>query len=578
MQVRRGSEMAVDQKTKNTIFLMWLLLVPAGMYFTYQKYPPHFSGQWLELFAFLTLTAVVAFMPMVINNTPIFLIQWVSLATFLSFGLFIEMVFAQAAVIVLLLRLRVQKDQYFRIPLNLIMFFLVSLFSGVVYYSLGGKTGPSLLHDTNAIWLAALYAVVNYFLNQVIISFYFYAIYKSKESYFGKDFIVETITTFLTLPLGFVLYMFYNQLDLIALLIVGFPFASLSIIFNLYYSTEKINEYLQKTAEIGHQMAERLEVDRVIDLFIEKLSDMLPVDYAYILEVVNEDELQLVRGMGGNGLENEMPRIKKNEGISGFVWEKQKGYLYNTKKDWISFEKGVVHAEAQSLIAVPILRNKKVVGVLLLASKQKRAYEKSQLMIVDILCSYFAAAIENAKHYELTKTQSERCALTKLYNYRYFEKLLNDEFDKLFQFERKVLSLIILDIDHFKAVNDTYGHQSGNEILCELANRLTNLVGSRGTVARYGGEEFVVLLPEAQKEEAFQMAEMIRQSIANWPFILQQSLDFNQHQVKITASIGVATAPEDAEDPLALVRHADRALYVGAKRAGRNRVAEYSTC
>lgn len=580
MQVRRGSEMAVDQKTKNTIFLMWLLLVPAGMYFTYQKYPPHFSGQWLELFAFLTLTAVVAFMPMVINNTPIFLIQWVSLATFLSFGLFIEMVFAQAAVIVLLLRLRVQKDQYFRIPLNLIMFFLVSLFSGFVYYSLGGKTGPSLLHDTNAIWLAALYAVVNYFLNQVIISFYFYAIYKSKESYFGKDFIVETITTFLTLPLGFVLYMFYNQLELIALLIVAFPFASLSIIFNLYYSTEKINEYLQKAAEIGHQMAERLEVNGVIDLFIQKLSEMLPVDYAYIMEVVNdEEELQLSRRIeGGSWLTSDIVKVRKNEGISGFVWEKQKGYLYNSKKDWQSFSKGLLPVDAESVLAVPIVRNKKVIGVLILASKRKRAYEKSQLMIVDILCSYFAVAMENAKHYELTKTQSERCALTKLYNYRYFEKLLTDEFDKLFQFERKVLSLIILDIDHFKAVNDTYGHQSGNEILCELANRLTNLVGSRGTVARYGGEEFVVLLPEAQKEEAFQMAEMIRQSIANWPFILQQSLDFNQHQVKITASIGVATAPEDAEDPLALVRHADRALYVGAKRAGRNRVAEYSTC
>jgi diguanylate cyclase (GGDEF)-like protein len=568
--------MAVQPKTKKAIFIVWLLFVPAGMWFTYQTFPPHFSGQWIDLSAFLTLTSVVAFMPMVINNTPIFLIQWVSLATFLSFGLFVEMVFAQAAVIVLLLRLQIQKEQFFRIPLNLVMFFLVSLVSGVVYYSLGGQTGPSLINDPNSIWLAAIYAAVNYLINQVIISFYLYFIYKSKESYFGKDFMVETITTFLTLPLGFVLYMFYNQQGLLALLIVAVPFASLSIIFNLYYSTEKINEYLQKAAEIGHQMAERLEVNGVIDLFIQKLSEMLPVDYAYILEVVNEDELQLTRRIeGGAGLTSDTVRVRKNEGISGFVWEKQKGYLYNSKKDWQTFSKGLLPVDAESILAVPIVRNKKVIGVLMLASKRKRAYEKSQLMIVDILCSYFAVAIENAKHYEITKTQSERCALTKLYNYRYFEKILTEEFDKLTQFERKVLSLIILDIDHFKVVNDTYGHQSGNEILCELASRLSNLIGLRGTVARYGGEEFVVLLPDAEKEEAFQMAEMIRQAIANWPFIIQQSLDLKQHQVKITASIGVATAPEDAEEPLALVRHADRALYVGAKRAGRNRVAEY---
>jgi diguanylate cyclase (GGDEF)-like protein len=571
--------MAVQPKMKQVIFLVWLWLVPAGMWFTYQAFPPHFSGQWWDLLAFLTLTSVVAFMPMVINNTPIFLIQWVSLATFLSFGLFIEMIFAQAAVVLLLLGLRVQKEQYFRIPLNLIMFFLVSLLSGVVYYSLGGQTGPTLINDPHAIWLAAVYAVVNYFLNQVIISFYLYFIYKSKESYFGKDFIVETITTFITLPLGFVLYMFYNQQGLLALLIVAIPFASLSIIFKLYYSSEKINEYLQKAAEIGHQMAERLEVDGVIDLFIQKLSEMLPVDYAYIFDVINEDELQLVRRIQcGTGITTETAKIKKNQGISGFVWEKGKGCLYHSKKEWKPYSKGYLPDDAESVLAVPIVRNKKVIGVLLLASKRKRAYEKSQLMIVDILCSYFAVAIDNAKHYELTGTQSERCALTKLYNYRYFEKLLTEEFDKLFHFERKVLSLIILDIDHFKTVNDTYGHQSGNEILCELATRLNNLVGTRGTVARYGGEEFVVLLPEAHKEEAYQMAEMIRQSIANWPFILQQSLDFKQHQVKITASIGIATAPEDAEEPLALVRHADRALYVGAKRAGRNRVAEYSSC
>ena len=422
-----GFRMTVAAKTKRNIFLVWLLFVPAGMWFTYQTFPPHFSGQWLDIIAFLILTSVVAFMPMVINNTPIFLIQWVSLATFLSFGIFVEMIFAQAAVIVLLLRLRIPKEQLFRIPLNLIMFFLVSLVSGVVYYALGGQTGPTIINNLHSLSLAAVYAVVNYFLNQVIISFYLYFIYKSKESYFGKDFIVETVTTFITLPLGFVLYMFYNQQGLLALLIVAVPFASLSIIFKLYYSSEKINEYLQKAAEIGHQMAERLEVDGVIDLFIQKLSEMLPVDYAYIFDVVNEDELQLVRRIqdGDNELPLNIPKIKKNEGISGFVWSKGKAHLYSTGKQWKRYSKGYIPADAESILAVPIRRNKKVIGVVMLASKRKRAYEKSQLMIVDILCSYFAVAMENAKHYEVTKMQSERCALTKLYNYRYFEKLLN---------------------------------------------------------------------------------------------------------------------------------------------------------
>nr|WP_263325545.1 sensor domain-containing diguanylate cyclase [Neobacillus sp. Marseille-Q6967] len=571
--------MAVKPQIQRMIFLVWLIIVPAGMWFTYKAYPPDFSGQWLELLAFLLLTAIVASMPIVINEISIFLIQWVSLAAFLKFGIFAEMMFAQIAVIVLLLRIRVPKSEFFRFPLNLNMFFFVSFLSGNIYYLLGGEPSPSLVSNPKTLWLAVIYGVVSYLFNQIFISYHLYFVYKSKEPYFGKDFIVETITTLITLPLGLMLYMFYNQVGFVAVLIVGIPFISLSIIFNLYYSSQKVNEYLQKAAEIGHQMAERLQVNDVIDLFIQKLSEMLPVDYAYILEVVNEDELQLVRRIeSGEVLTNVMPKVKKSEGISGFAWSKEKAYMYSSRKGWERFTVGYLPKDAESILSVPIVRSKKVIGVLLLLSKRKHAYEKSQLMIVDILCSYFAVAMENAKHYELTKMHSERCALTNLYNYRYFENVLTEEFNKLFQFERKQLSLIILDIDHFKAVNDTYGHQSGNEILVELGSRLTKLVGNLGTVARYGGEEFVVLLPDVNKGEAFNMAELIRESIANWPFLLKQSLDQLQQQVIITASIGVATAPEDAEDALALIRHADRALYVGAKRAGRNRVAEYSSC
>jgi len=573
--------MDVKLQIKQAIFLVWFLMVPAGLWFTYNTYPPNFSGHWLDLLVFLLLTSIVAAMPIVINNVFIFLIQWVALATFLRFGLFAEIIFAQIAVVVLLLKLRVlRKGELFRLPLNLNMFFLVSFISGIIYYSLGGQTGPNLAHDTRALWLAVLYVVLNYLLNQIFISCNLYFVYKRKESYFGKDFFVETITTLITLPIGFVLYILYNQVGLLALLFVGIPFVSLSIIFNLYYSSERINEYLQKASEIGHQMAERLYVNDVLDLFIQKLSEMLPVDYAYILEA-NGDELKLIRRMeAGAVMPNEILSMKKNEGISGIVCSKQKAFFFTLRKEWQQFDTGTIPNDVESILGVPIVRSNKLMGVLILASKRKRAYEKSQLMIIDILCSHFAVAIENANNYEQTKRQSERCALTNLYNYRYFESLLTEEFEKLTQFDRTMLSLIILDIDHFKQVNDTYGHQSGNEILRELASRLSKLVGDRGKVARYGGEEFVVLLPDLSKEEAYHMAEQIRQMVSNWPFTLQQSLelDKNQQKIMITASIGVATAPEDAEDSLALIRHADRALYVGAKRAGRNRVAEYSSC
>lgn len=572
--------MDVKPHIKKAIILVWLLIVPAGMWYTYQTYPPEISEHWIEIAAFLLLTSVVAALPIVINEVFIFLIQWVALATFLRFGLFIEIIFAQVAVVVLMVKLRIlQKGEFFRLPLNLYMFFLVSFLSGIIYYLLGGQHRPNFTTDTSSLWFAVLYIVLYFAFNQIILSFHIYYIYKSKEPFFGKELFVETLTTIITFPIGFVLYILFKQVGLLAILFVGIPFVSLSTIFNHYYSSQKINEYLQKAAEIGHQLAERLYVNDVRDLFIQKLSEMMPVDYAYILETNADDELTLMRRFeAGKVIPNDMILMNKNEGISGMVWEKRKAFLFTAKKDWEQYANTQIPKDAESILGVPIIRSYKLIGVLLLASKRKRAFEKSQLMIIDILCSHFAVAIENARNYELTKMQSEHCSLTKLYNYRYFENMLTQEFEKLTRFERKMLSLIILDIDHFKTVNDTYGHQSGNEILYELASRLTKLVGERGTVARYGGEEFVVLLPDVPKEEAYQLAEQIRQMISNWPFTLQQSLDLDktQQKVMITASIGVATAPEDAEDYLALIRHADRALYVGAKRAGRNRVAEYS--
>ncbi|MDP4171216.1 MAG: sensor domain-containing diguanylate cyclase, partial [Bacillota bacterium] len=541
------------EKVKKIVLLIWFLLVPAGLVLTYIAYPPHFHVSALEIFSYLFLACVVAAMPLVINNTPIFLLQWVSMAVLLRFGLFMEIVFVQVAVVVVLTKIRVPKEEFYRFPLNFSMFFIVSFLSGSIYYLLGGKTGEHILHGPLAIFLAVLYAVMNYAFNQIILSVIIYFKYNGKQSFFGMDFVWETVTTFITFPIGFVLYMLYAEVGILALFFVGLPFASLSIILSLYHSSQKVNIYLQKATEIGHQLAERVRIKEVMDLFIQKLMEMLPVDYAYILDVVDQKELKIIRHIEkGEVKPNTIPSLRKNEGISGIVWANRKAILYKMRKDWKNITSGYIPEDAESVLSVPIVRNNQVVGVLVLASRKKRAYEKSQLMIVDILCSHFAVAIENARHYEMTKENSERCSLTKLYNYRFFETMLTEEFTKLHLFERKLLSLIILDIDHFKAVNDTYGHQSGNEILIELANRLQEIAGDRGTVARYGGEEFVILLPDMEKETAYELAEHIRQAIANRPFTLKEHLEEEKQMllVRITASIGVATAPQDADDSL----------------------------
>ena len=149
----------------------------------------------------------------------------------------------------------------------------------------------------------------------------------------------------------------------------------------------------------------------------------------------------------------------------------------------------------QSVLCLPISRNAKIEAVLFLSTRKKSAFKQYHLQILDILCSYFTVSVEKASNVEEKVGKSERCALTKLYNYRFIEERLEYEMNRVNNGFLDDLSVLMLDIDYFKKVNDTYGHQSGNDVLKMLARILKQLVPSNGIVGRYGGEEFVFILP-----------------------------------------------------------------------------------
>jgi diguanylate cyclase (GGDEF)-like protein len=156
--------------------------------------------------------------------------------------------------------------------------------------------------------------------------------------------------------------------------------------------------------------------------------------------------------------------------------------------------------------------------------------------------------------------------LTRLYNFGFFRKRLEDELARAAETE-DLVSLVIFDIDHFKHYNDTNGHQEGNVVLAGVA-RLLRQTGRRGDIlARYGGEEFVALLYGATHDEAARFAEAVREAIQAEPFAGGDQ----QPQGRVTISGGVATYPADARDAAALLEQADRRLY-RAKEGGRNRV------
>jgi len=135
----------------------------------------------------------------------------------------------------------------------------------------------------------------------------------------------------------------------------------------------------------------------------------------------------------------------------------------------------------------------------------------------------------------------------------------------------------MLDIDHFKSINDTYGHQSGNDLLKALARLLESFVPIDATLSRYGGEEFVIVLPSYGKSETIELAEKIRKDVESATFRIIPDLFKGREPVDVhmTVSIGIANVPIDARDAKELLRNADRALYIGGKQAGRNKVGVY---
>lgn len=170
---------------------------------------------------------------------------------------------------------------------------------------------------------------------------------------------------------------------------------------------------------------------------------------------------------------------------------------------------------------------------------------------------------------EQSQTDLERLAtldgLTEVYNRREFNRWLSVEFERSRRDEHPV-SLIMVDLDHFKQLNDTYGHQAGDEALCCVAQLLRKEVRPGDIVSRYGGEEFAIILPKSSVEDSVAVAHRIRREIAIQPIRIS-----SEDRIHLTASLGLATFPSDVQSEEALLRKADQALFQ-AKKLGRNRV------
>ena len=254
---------------------------------------------------------------------------------------------------------------------------------------------------------------------------------------------------------------------------------------------------------------------------------------------------------------------KIGDGLPGWVAQTGKPVIVaNSLLDARTSEEMRATGVPRSVIGAPLLHQGAVIGVIALSKQGVNQFDENALRLLEIIAAQAAIALDRCRLYEELRIQAVTDELTGLYNRRYFDTRLLEERSRSIR-NHHPLSALMMDVDDFKSVNDTHGHETGDQVLRGLAKLIRNEVRAEDIVARYGGEEFCLLLPEVPVDGAAAVAERLRSLIANACFVYC-------HPDAVHVSVGIAVL-EPGDETAEMISRADQAMYE-AKRAGGNRV------
>ncbi len=306
-------------------------------------------------------------------------------------------------------------------------------------------------------------------------------------------------------------------------------------------------------------------LDKLINIILESVTKIMGVEASSLIQIdLQTNELYFSQVSGGSQLVKEI-RLKMGVGIAGRVAETKKPMIINnvnTNKYHFKEADDITNFDTRNMICVPLIIRDKIIGVLEALNKNNNEeFDEDDLMIFNTFAAQIAVVLENARLYRLTMYDD----LTGVFNRRYFDIWIKKEYERIKRFNTN-LSLVMIDIDYFKKVNDNYGHQAGDFVLRCLAQRIQKITRKADLFARYGGEEFILALAETRLEQARKVAEKCRKIIDDEDF------EYNNIKIHTTISLGVISYNGSSELSLSqFIRGVDNLLYL-AKEKGRNTV------
>lgn len=314
----------------------------------------------------------------------------------------------------------------------------------------------------------------------------------------------------------------------------------------------------------GTLVSSVLEVDKTVKMILEQAHQVVPFDTAAVCRYL-DGRLDIIGGLGWENLDTIKLDICPPEGETPHfrVIQEQVPMILENFGERYSDLINPSTKDYPAWLGVPLIFQRNLVGILEFRSRTPGFFKNDHIWPAMAFADNVAVALSNARIYSDTKQQAHTDSLTGLYTRRYLFGRGKDYFPRR-NFQSSFLSIIMMDIDHFKRVNDTFGHPAGDVVLREVANLCRNTLRKSDICCRYGGEEIAVLLPDTDKKTALFIAERLRGLI--------EVHRFPELTITVTSSFGVSSTEDHPSETLEeLIEEADKALY-HAKEAGRNRV------
>ncbi len=333
---------------------------------------------------------------------------------------------------------------------------------------------------------------------------------------------------------------------------------------------EKINDPVGILHEVAKALTSTVDLNEILEKIMKIIAELFkPRDWSLLMLDEDTEELFFAIAVGDVGNKVKDIRLKLGEGIAGWVAQKQESLItedaYNDPRfaKWVDQLTGF---KTKAVVCLPLISKGRTLGVIELFGNEDAKFSYLDLRLLEALADFIAIAIENSRSVEKIKELTIIDDVTGLYNSRHLHTLLGTEISRSAR-KKSPFSIVFIDLDYFKNINDNFDHLVGSWLLREVGQLFKQNLRPIDWAIRYGGDEFILLLPDSTKEESVKVTKRLREELNSTVFFKKENLN-----ISITASFGIATFPDDSRGKEDLLRLADKAMYE-VKRTGRNGIA-----